>query len=167
MNDRIIPKKNYMIVLIISILTLLLIFGLKNIYEKNQVINNETLDFMSEIKENELKTFIIENHEAIIYLSSSNNETLDSFESKLKNYVLNNNLEKTIVYIDLSKVSDKFYENFNKQYFNNKQIIVFEKEPSLLYKKEGKVVDYLSVSKSKINIDIVKEFVEIHGIQEW
>jgi|GEM_PF-3782705 len=166
MNDRIIPKKNYMIVLIISILTLLLIFGLKNIYEKNQVINNETLDFMSEIKENELKTFIIENHEAIIYLSSSNNETLDSFESKLKNYVLNNNLEKTIVYIDLSKVSDKFYENFNKQYFNNKQIIVFEKEPSLLYIKEGKVVDYLSVSKSKINIDIVKEFVEIHGIQE-
>ena len=85
-----------------------------------------------QIKENELKTFIIENHEALIYLSSSNNDNLNSFELKFKKYVVNNNLEKAIVYIDLSKVSDKFYENFNKQYFNNKQKNVVNMEPNLL-----------------------------------
>ena len=100
---RKIPRKNYIYVLVLSFFTIALTFYLSTLYNNNKMSENK-MSFVSEIKENELKNYLEETHEAIIYMSESKNKNNYNLEQELEKYTKAYNLEDKYVYLDLSLV---------------------------------------------------------------
>lgn len=137
-----IPKKNYIYVTILSLFTIILTFYLSNLYLVNKRSENK-ISFVSEIKENELKSYLDETHEIIIYMSESKNKANDKLEEELKKYTQKNNLEDKYLYLDLSMVSSNFYNEFYVNYINEAYKENFEiKDPTIIYIKNKKVESY-------------------------
>ena len=137
-----IPKKNYIYVTILSLFTIILTFYLSNLYLVNKRSENK-ISFVSEIKENELKSYLDETHEIIIYMSESKNKENDKLEEELKKYTQKNNLEDKYLYLDLSMVSSNFYNEFYVNYINEAYKGNFEiKDPTIIYIKNKKVESY-------------------------
>ena len=161
--ERKIPKKNYILVLILSIFTTGLTFFLMNTYNNNKV-NDKRINFISEIKENELKSYITERSETVIYMSLSNNDQNEQLEQQLKEYTLKNNLEEKYIYLDLSTVDTTFYNSFYINYINESYTGNFEiKDPTLVFIKDGKVLNYINNIN---NIEEVEKFFLESGILE-
>ncbi|MBE6159714.1 MAG: hypothetical protein E7157_01550 [Lactobacillales bacterium] len=160
--EKKIPKKNYIIVILISVFTILLTFFLMNKYNSNKTIENIT--FVSEIKENELNNYVTERQEVIIYMSSSTNENIKDLESDLEKYTKKKNLKDEYVYLDLSKVNSNFYNEFYINYLNESYSGKFKiEEPTIVIIRNGKVESYLN----KINnINQIKLFFEKNGVLE-
>lgn len=160
---RKIPKKNYILVLLLSLSTIILTFILVNTYNNNKV-SNKRINFISEIKENELKNYITETDEAIVYMSKSNNEKNNLLEEELKEYTLKQNLEDKYVYLDLSLVDNNFYNDFYLNYIKESYTGNFEiKEPTMVIINKGKVKTYIN------NIDKleeIKDFFVNNGVVE-
>jgi hypothetical protein len=158
---RKIPKKNYLYVAILSIFTIMLTFYLVNLYNNN---TDKRISFVSEIKENELKSYTTETHEAIIYMSSKNNKSIEQFENDLEKYTLENNLEDKYVYLDLSLVNNNFYNEFYINYINESDIGNFKIiEPTIVLIKNGKVISY---KNNLNNIEEIDAFFEDNEVLE-
>ncbi len=171
MKDKNIPVKNYVVVLVIAIITIAVTFLLMNKYNKEREYNeatNDNLKILSEIKENEIENYLMENHNVIIYMSSSNNINIEKFEKDFNKYIIKHNLTKDIIYLNMVNVSDSFYDKFYLNYFKeNSHINVdLKKEPNLFIFENGEIVDYLLSSKEEITLDKVKEFFKVNGVLE-
>ena len=172
-NNKEIPKKNYFILILLSIGTILLVFYLSNVYKerveyKNQ--NNNIMNFLSEIKEEELNNYILDNHDTIIYISSSLSDANKKFEYDLKKFIDKNDLNKDIVYLDSSNLSDSFYDNLRNNYLSNelkKQNITLNNIPNIIIIKEEKIVNVLyKTLTNKLDSDKAEEFIEKNWIDE-
>ena len=148
-----IPLKNYFIVGFLIIFTIFLTFYLMKKYDSVKV---KKINFVSEVKENELDSYITERQEVIIYMASSNNKELDTFNKDLKKYTEDKNLKDLYVYLDLKNVSSNFYNKFNIKYLKEADNSVFNiKEPTFVIIRNGKMDSYLNNINS---IEQVKEF---------
>lgn len=172
-NNREIPKKNYIILIILSIGTILLVFYLNNIYKERLEYNNQNsnvMSFLSEIKEEELNNYILDNHDTIIYISSSINNENKKFESELKNYINKKNLSKDIIYLDSSNLSDSFYNNLKNNYLSDglkKQNIQLNITPNIIIIKEEKIVNVLyQQATTKFDSKQAKEFIKKYWVDE-
>ncbi|MEG0826257.1 MAG: DUF6568 family protein [Bacilli bacterium] len=151
-----IPRKNYYIVSIILIATLLIVITFVHFYK--EFIKNEILmtDTIKEIKEVDLENFIIENPDIIIYLS---NGTSKNFEKKFVNLIKENGLSKEIYYFNRynKKVNQIFkpYLNNNESLLEIDNIILFE---------NGKIKHILYQNKYNINENDVRYFLNSNEI---
>ena len=142
-----IPIKNYIITIIISLLTIVLVFSLMNKYNTR---NNKLL-FLSEVKEDNLNEFITEKNDIIIYFSKNKHKELDS---ELEKYLQNNEVKNNIIYVDLNNVSKHFDDDFSKNYSTT---LIDIKDPTLVIIEDKKVTNYLSDMQ---NINDIKNFIE-------
>ena len=159
---RTIPKKNYVLLLLICVSSLVLVFVLMNLYKNNQPKKAKNMSFLSEIKQNEIKNYITENREVIIYASSSTNTENVNLEKEIKKYLSEKNIINNFVYLDLSEVDDSFYEEFHLNYIkeSSHEEIDLKKEPSLLIIDNGKMLSYIN---GITNISEFKHFCEENG----
>ena len=156
-----IPLKNYFIVGFLIIFTIFLTFYLMKKYDSVKV---KEINFVSEVKENELDSYITERQEVIIYMASSNNKELDTFNKDLKKYTEDKNLKDLYVYLDLKNVSSNFYNKFNIKYLKEADNSVFNiKEPTFVIIRNGKMDGYLNNINS---IEQVKEFFKKNEVLE-
>lgn len=156
-----IPLKNYFIVGFLIIFTIFLTFYLMKKYDSVKV---KKINFVSEVKENELDSYITERQEVIIYMASSNNKELDTFNKDLKKYTEDKNLKDLYVYLDLKNVSSNFYNKFNIKYLKEADNSVFNiKEPTFVIIRNGKMDSYLNNINS---IEQVKEFFKKNEVLE-
>ncbi len=160
-----IPKKNYIVLCMIVVITLLLAIYFRNYYLNHQKqkdglqINN-----ISEIDEKSLSNYIVENDEFILYVTNREESNLNSFEKKLGNYLTKKEYNKNIIYLDLTSVSNSFYKDFRNQYFDKKlQKKKFLKQTNLFYFEDDKVVDMLYSDKTEKDIDDFKKFIDDHN----
>lgn len=159
---RKIPKKNYIILIILSLITLLLTFFLVNKY-KDDFYDNK-IKFVSEIKENEINDYAREGHEIIIYMSNSKNRKLRKLEKDLKKYTEQNDLKEKFVYLDLYTVSNNFNNEFYVKFINESYNGSFEiKDPTIVIIDNEKVKTFTNDIK---NIDDIKEFFNNNGVLE-
>ena len=93
-KEKEIPLKNYILLSIVLILTIVVViyfFLWKNTYEKSKLQTPILDDYLLVINYNELNNYLVENKDAIIYISKLNNENIRLFENKFKN-IINKNL---------------------------------------------------------------------------
>lgn len=159
--EKKIPIKNYFIVVLLIILTVSLTFYLMITYNNK---DSKSLSFVSQVKENELDSYITERQEVIIYMSSSNNKYIKEFENELKKYTEDKNLKDLYVYLDLNDVSSNFYNEFYVKYLKESYTGTFEiKEPTIVIIRNGKIDSYLN----NINdVNQVKDFFEKNEVLE-
>ena len=163
-----IPKRNYIIFILLVILTVGLTFKIRSWYQLNQDLNKKNTimsQFLSSVNEKEFDYYTLEHSNVIIYLASSKDETLEDFELDLKKSLIDYNLKDHTIFIDLKQVDNDFFDNFKEKYFaDNVKNIEFGNFTNILIMENGKVNSILYNKKTSINIDDVMDFFYSRGV---
>ncbi len=164
MEKRKISLKNYVIAFVIVLLVILgslyACSWYKTIKEYN--LNKSVIaDTVNKIELETLESYITDNSNFIMYLASSNDEDVKSFERKFKRYIKNNSLNNEIIYLDIKDYdSEQILNtllNYKSENLKNLKNIPF---PNLLIFENGKVEDILYLRKTSINRKDAIEFIE-------
>lgn len=145
--------KNYIIYGLVCILTIVLLVGWVNMYIDNKTYKdntNERMNFLKEINESELKNFLQENPDVVIYLSNSEDSSIDEFENKLRKKLVKKDYTNDIVYINTRNLSDKVLKLINEKYKVN-----YEKLPNLIVISDESIVDTYYISDYAKETDII------------
>lgn len=168
MKKRIIPKKNYIIMFVITILVVVLTLYLsawyktiKEYYENNSVLTG----VVNEIDEMSMPSYLLDNPNIVIYLASSNDSSIKSFEKKMKKYIKDNDLKNEIIYFDTTGLENNQINNIFIGYAsstlkNLRNISV----PNMLYFENGEIVDILYFKKKTIIKNDVISFLERNNV---
>lgn len=137
--------KNYILYVAGCLLTLFILFIALKIndnrkYSMSSISNVNS--YLSEIKYDEISTYLIENPNKIIYVSNSSNKESSDFEKKLIPIIKKYNLEDEIIYININNqnIADLYYQN----------------APELIFYKNGAVSDMIDCNVLKNKKDILK-----------
>lgn len=154
-KERNIPFKNYVLLaltLIITILIVIYFFVWYGYKEENNLKVSIMDKYLMVINYNELDNFLVENKDAIIYISKLNDKETRVFEKKFKLLVNDYSLNNDILYLDITDI-----DNFKLE---DKNIEV----PSIIMYENGKIDNIYNVKKNNYNIDLLKEYLEEEGI---
>ncbi|OLA33742.1 MAG: hypothetical protein BHW38_06540 [Firmicutes bacterium CAG:321_26_22] len=153
-KEKEIPFKNYIILAVILIFTILLVvylFNWQSIYQKNKLQEPILDKYLMVINYNELDDYLVENKEAIVYVSVLNDEKIRMFENKFKNLIIKNDLNNKVLYLNLTNESVEI----NKKYLSN-----LSEVPTLIIFDEGKVVKSYSIKDNDYDIKAFEKFLK-------
>ena len=159
-KSRDIPKKNYIylsIIILGSILFLIYIYKWYQTYNQSKLNTSIMNNYLTIINYNELDNYIIENKDAIIYVSILGDENINRFENKFKNIIIKNNLKQSILYLDLTN------ENINNA---TNKLQINDKFPYLVVYTNGKITDTYNIRKNKYNTKKIEKYLNRIGVIE-
>lgn len=149
-----IPFKNYLIVLVISLFTIIIaLITTKYYLEQKKVKMEVNIDFATEVMEQELDNYIVENRDIMIYLTNST--TLDmEINKKLKEVIEKTNHQNDVIHFNITS-STNVSSIFSK--YNNKNCEI--KDNSLVIVKNEKIVNVVDLTKTK---SYIKNHIEYY-----
>lgn len=159
-KEKEIPLKNYVLLSIVLILTIVVViyfFLWKNTYEKSKLQTPILDDYLLVINYNELNNYLVENKDAIIYVSKLNDESIRLFENKFKNIINKNNLNNKILYLDLT---EELKENNIVKEINKKYGKEMTEVPTIVIIKDGKISSSYNIKENKYNIKLLEKYLE-------
>ena len=159
-KEKEIPLKNYILLSIVLILTIVVVINLflwKNTYEKNKLQTPILDDYLLVINYNELNNYLVENKDAIIYVSKLNDESIRLYENKFKNIINKNNLNNKILYLDLTEVlkENNIVKEINKKYGKEMTEV-----PTIVIIKDGKISSSYNIKENNYNIKLLEKYLE-------
>ena len=161
-NLRHIPKKNYLFLGVIILVTFLLVYYLYMWYDayKDTKLNMRILDsYMEVINYNELDNYLVESPNTIIYVSVLEDENIRNFEKSLKKELKSNNINKSILYMDITNDitnSGVRLDMINKYSLNG---INMTNVPAILVIKNGKLDAIYSIRDNNYDVEEVKSYI--------
>ena len=159
-KEKEIPLKNYILLSIVLILTIVVViyfFLWKNTYEKSKLQTPILDDYLLVINYNELNNYLVENKDAIIYVSKLNDESIRLFENKFKNIINKNNLNNKILYLD---ITEELKENNIVKEINKKYGKEMTEVPTIVIIKDGKISSSYNIKENKYNIKLLEKYLE-------
>ena len=159
-KEKEIQLKNYILLSIVLILTIVVViyfFLWKNTYEKSKLQTPILDDYLLVINYNELNNYLVENKDAIIYVSKLNDESIRLFENKFKNIINKNNLNNKILYLDLT---EELKENNIVKEINKKYGKEMTEVPTIVIIKDGKISSSYNIKENKYNIKLLEKYLE-------
>lgn len=156
-KERKIPLKNYIIlalVLILSIVIVIYLFKWIGSKEMNSAIINNNL---RSINYNELDSYLVENNDCIIYISSSSDKESRKFESKFISLIDKYSLNNKLLYLNLD-IEDNNKKNIKK--LVNKSIDF----PLIIVFKNKEIVSVYDIKNNNYNINKVIDYLKEEGI---
>ena len=159
-KEKEIPLKNYILLSIVLILTIVVViyfFLWKNTYEKSKLQTPILDDYLLVINYNVLNNNLVENKDAIIYVSKLNDESIRLFENKFKNIINKNNLNNKILYLDLT---EELKENNIVKEINKKYGKEMTEVPTIVIIKDGKISSSYNIKENKYNIKLLEKYLE-------
>ena len=159
-KEKEIPLKNYILLSIVLILTIVVViyfFLWKNTYEKSKLQTPILDDYLLVINYNELNNYLVENKDAIIYVSKLNDESIRLFENKFKNIINKNNLNNKILYLNLT---EELKENNIVKEINKKYGKEMTEVPTIVIIKDGKISSSYNIKENKYNIKLLEKYLE-------
>lgn len=148
---RKIPTKNYIILLVLLIVTIILTLGIFEIYKKKTKKVSNLYDFLNKITINEISSFTMENPESLIYISNKYNVKYNKFEQVLSKKINSINLYDRSVYIDTSSITLDEQTKLKNKYIEYSEC---EGNPLLLILQDKNVIQSICVSDTTIIDDI-------------
>jgi len=158
-TDPIAPK-NYFAYISLVLITVFLTLYLSNAYniKKNAEESVSVLDgTIQKLEVDELESFLIENKDAVIFVTDSTNENIELESLKFLNVINTYNLESGIVYVNVEGNSD--YEK------ELKEILPSEDIPNLYIYEENEFTSSLSGADGYSSAIIIS-FLGSEGIIE-
>lgn len=160
-----IPVRNYIILALIVVATVVTCLLLRSTYLSNESYKKDTpviRDYIiSEINTLEVYNYVRENENTILYMCTSRAERCRTLEESFGPYIKKHQLEGNITYLNMSSENHKntFKKEFNK--FYGTKLLGY---PSLVIFEEGKVKDILTTKNSDLSLDSIKEFFKRNNI---
>lgn len=162
MKNKSIPKKNYLFLFLLVVgvvgLTFYLASWYKTIddyYENNSILSK----VVAEIDSETFSSFLLDNPDTVVYISSSADASVKGFEKQFKKMIVDNNLTNNIYYFDINKEINEdgltiLYDKYVSSTFKKKISKVVA--PNLVRFKSGEIVDVMYYK----NYDITKKDVQ-------
>lgn len=157
---REIPKKNYFILFIVIVLSLLIAFYFRKwykAYEDSYLSKSIVGNYLFQINYKELDNYLVENQSAIIYVSKVGNEKIRNFEKKFINAINQNDLKNKILYLDLSNYKG---DTNDKYTINDKDITSV---PNISVFKNGKLDDIYVIDVDGYNMEKIISYLILKG----
>ncbi len=157
---REIPKKNYFILFIVIVLSLLIAFYFRKwykAYEDSYLSKSIVGNYLFQINYKELDNYLVENQSAIIYVSKVGNEKIRNFEKKFINAINQNDLKNKILYLDLSN----YKGDTNDKYTINDMNIT--SVPNISVFKNGKLDDIYVIDVDGYNMEKIISYLILKG----
>ncbi len=157
---REIPKKNYFILFIVIVLSLMIALYFRKwykAYEDGYLSKSIMGNYLFEINYKELDDYLVENQSAIIYVSKVGNEKIRNFEKKFINAINQNDLKNKILYLDLSNYKG---DTNNKYTINDKDITSV---PNISVFKNGKLDDIYVIDVDGYSMEKIISYLILKG----
>lgn len=165
MEKRYIPIKNYFLLFGIFITVILLCIYFSSWYkmsEEAKMKKGIMSELLSQIKIEEVPTFLQENPNTYIYVSSSVDESLKRFEKNLYDYIIDHHLDESFVYVDTNRIDISDLASTLKKISNisdeNKDLYYIH--PNLYIIKNAKIEKVLYHNKKNLNSKEAISFIE-------
>lgn len=169
MTKKIIPSRNYLIligVIILVISACFAFYNLYNIYKDNKsktspLANKEVLyeDLKETTKELDADTFLV--------ISFTSDEQIHNNENKIKKYLKNNNLIDNVMYLNVSELmtEQNFLRDLNAT-LNLAENLEIKKFPALVYYKEGIPTFTIDSKDHLLNKDDFIQVIDMYEIDK-
>ncbi len=157
---RKVPTKNYIylfIIIIASIALMLYILEWYKAYNESKLNTGILNNYLQVINYNELDDYIVENKNAVIYVTILGNEEIRKFENNFKNTIMDNNLRDKMLYLDIT--------NENQNNVKNK-LKIENNLPYLVIYTNGKITDTYSIAEKKYNTKKIIKYLNRIGATE-
>ena len=167
MNNKNIPKKNYLIMIVMIIVVVFFTFLIFSIIGsiKNKKINSGYINkYVSELQYSELDTYLVEPaNNTFIYLTYTGNEDIYNLETKLKKLINSYELESNFIYVDLTdEINNNDYINeINNKVKSDKKIKAL---PVILYYKDGVLIDIVEGNDGIFNVGDFQQLLDKYEI---
>lgn len=146
-----IPVKNYLILVLVFLLTVVGVFYAREWYNTSKIYyaqNSVLKDVVREIKNEELSNYVLENQKFILYVASGQDDRIKDFENDFKNLIQDMDLNENILYMNLDEVNtDEFYNLLKADYAETDKIKSQISSGSLISMyvfSDGKIVTVLN-----------------------
>lgn len=149
-----INKKNYLILVVLLVVTALLTLSLSNIYLNKEKLTSNFYQYSNKITPSEFDEYMIEHSDVIIYVSNKYDLTNEIFEKKFKSKIEELNLKHNLIYIDQNDIEKDFLKKLKEEYDIN---IDLDKCPIIITIIDKKVVKNIIVN-SDSDIDTLIEY---------
>ncbi len=152
-----IPVKNYIYLSIIVIASIFIIFYLYRWYDtyRESKLNISIMNnYLSVINYNELDDYIIENKNAIIYVSKLGDEKINKFEKSFKNMVVENDLRNSMLYLDVTN------DNFD---IVKEKLQINTSLPCIIVYTNGKITDVYSITNNNYDMKKLNKYLNRIG----
>ena len=165
---RKIPRKNYVFLVLVFLLTVLIVFYMRNSYLMAKEYNSDNspmLNVISEINPDEISNYVLENPKFILYISSGINKDIKGFESKFKNYVLNKNIKDYMIYINTADVDVNVLREILMQYASDdvSSSVNPSQNVSMYVFENGKIVKIIN-SANRLDNKTISSILKRYGV---
>ena len=145
---REIPKKNYIILVVLLAVTVFLTLFLSYIYKNKEMLTSDFYQYANKITPESFDEFMTENEDVIIYIGDKYDLTLEKVEKKLSQKIDELNIKHSLIYIDKEYVDKKFIKKLKGYDIN----IDLNRLPVVVVVVEEEVLKNVMVN-SNTNID--------------
>lgn len=154
---RKIPKKNYIIVIIVFCAVIVLTLSGARFYN-NSIKETSTLyNYIKSITKEELDQYLSENPSTVLYISDKYNLSNNENEELLKSKIVEFNLYDNFIYMDKTQFDSEFVKKFNNKYktkldINKLPIIIIYSDSyikNIYYSVDEELVSNLSLGDVK------------------
>lgn len=154
---RKIPKKNYIIVIIMFCAVIVLTLSGARFYN-NSIKETSTLyNYIKSITKEELDQYLSENPSTVLYISDKYNLSNNAEEELLKSKIVEFNLYNNFIYMDKTQFDLEFVKKFNNTYkikldINKLPIIIIYSDSyikNIYYSVDEELVSNLSLGDVK------------------
>lgn len=160
MAKREIPLKNYVYLVLIVFLTLGILYYLYlwSIEYRKEVTSDSVISSSLQlINYNEVEDYIVENDNVCLYISNKNIELKD-FEKSLKHLIEKYNLERKILYLDITNNISNDKYNIWDTYLTG--------VPKFIYFIDGKLVSSYDIDYNNYKIANIENYLRSIGVIE-
>lgn len=149
--EKKIPKKNYIILAVVVLITVALVFYVRDWYitTNEYYAENSTIkDVSREIREDEISNYTVESGKFAIYASAGSNTEIKDFESDLKKAIKGTSSQNNILYLNTDEIDvNNFCNNLKSNFAKDNSVAerISATSPATLYVfEEGKITKVYS-----------------------
>ena len=169
-QNKKIELKNYIILLVIVLVTIFAVFYMRNFYIMSKVYyteNSVMLDVIKEVSQDELQNYLVENPKIVLYVSPKQNPDIKKFEKTFKNLVIKEELEDNILYLDSDTIDNiKLKKSLKVSADKNiKNKIDTDSVVTMYIIENGKVTNIITDAEKKSKGDL-KKSLQKYGVIE-
>lgn len=164
-----IPRKNYYIVITVTILVVLLMIFVRSFYlsYKSSKLSNSIFSnkIVNQIHMDDFDFAIAEISDAILYVSYTGSNEIYTMEKRLFKEIENNNLTDKIIYLDVTKYNknNKYIKTLRDKFPNIDNEI--NSAPLFIYIKDGQAVEAMSSEFRMVDYKILNKLVDKYEIE--
>lgn len=163
---RVIPKKNYFILLAIFIVSGIIFALAVEPFKKEEKQESSFADKLDKLDYGSLGEFITERQDILIYLTDFS-EKSKNFEKVFEVVVKEEELNLEVVYMNTTEFTSSELNKIKTNYYSNKlnsSNVELKIIPNILIFQDGKIVDILYKIEKEYEKDEIKIFLENYGV---